>query len=159
MAVQFLTGLNVQGNLNLNDNQIQNVIIQPLGADPSGIAGKIYYNSGSNKLKLYDGSAWVDITTGADGNTTYDLTATGTGNGTATLNLVASNPVSTDSIVYTGTGTTTVTRAGSTFTINSADQYVGTVTDVSEGNGISITGTSTVNPTVGINYSGVDNAI
>ena len=57
MAVQFLTGLNVQGNLNLNDNQIQNVIIQPLGADPSGIAGKIYYNSGSNKLKLYDGSA------------------------------------------------------------------------------------------------------
>ena len=99
MAVQFLTGLNVQGNLNLNDNQIQNVIIQPLGADPSGIAGKIYYNSGSNKLKLYDGSAWVDITTGADGNTTYDLTATGTGNGTATLNLVASNPVSTDSIV------------------------------------------------------------
>ena len=159
MAVQFLTGLNVQGNLNLNDNQIQNVIIQPLGADPSGIAGKIYYNSGSNKLKLYDGSAWVDITTGADGNTTYDLTATGTGNGTATLNLVASNPASTDSIVYTGTGTTTVTRAGSTFTINSADQYVGTVTDVSEGNGISITGTSTVNPTVGINYSGVDNAI
>lgn len=159
MAVQFLTGLNVQGNLNLNDNQIQNVIIQPLGADPSGIAGKIYYNSGSNKLKLYDGSAWVDITTGADGNTTYDLTATGSGNGTATLNLVALNPASTDSIVYTGTGTTTVTRAGSTFTINSADQYVGTVTDVSEGNGISITGTSTVNPTVGINYSGVDNAI
>ena len=53
MAVQFLTGLNVQGNLNLNDNQIQNVIIQPLGADPSGIAGKIYYNSGTNKLKLY----------------------------------------------------------------------------------------------------------
>ena len=159
MAVQFLTGLDVQGNLNLNNNQIQNVIIQPLGADPSGIAGKIYYNSSTNKLKLYDGSAWVDITTGTDGNTTYDLTATGSGNGTATLNLVASNPASTDSIVYTGSGTTTVTRAGSTFTINSADQYVGTVTDVSEGKGISITGTSTVNPTVNIDYNGVDNAI
>ena len=159
MAVQFLTGLNVQGNLNLNDNQIQNVIIQPLGADPSGIAGKIYYNSGSNKLKLYDGSAWVDITTGADGNTTYDLTATGTGNGTATLNLVASNPVSTDSIVYTGTGTTTVTRAGSTFTINSADQYVGTVTDVVAGTGISITGKSTAIPTVNILYDTTKNAI
>ena len=136
MAVQFLTGLNVQGNLNLNNNQIQNVIIQPLGADPSGIAGKIYYNSGTSKLRLYDGSAWVDLTTGADGNTTYDLTATGSGNGTATLNLVASNPASTDAIVYTGSGTTTVTRAGSTFTINSADQYVGTVTDVVEGTGI-----------------------
>jgi hypothetical protein len=159
MAVQFLTGLDVQGNLNLNDNQIQNVIIQPLGADPSGIAGKIYYNSGTNKLKLYDGSAWVDITTGADGNTTYDLTATGSGNGTATLNLVASNPASTDAIVYTGSGTTTVTRAGSTFTINSADQYVGTVTDVVKGKGISITGTTTVTPTVSINYVGNGNAI
>ena len=159
MAVQFLTGLNVQGNLNLNDNQIQNVIIQPLGADPSGIAGKIYYNSSANKLKLYDGSAWVDITTGADGNTTYDLTATGSGNGTATLNLVASNPASTDAIVYTGSGTTTVTRAGSTFTINSADQYVGTVTDVVAGKGITVTGTSTVTPTVNITYSGTDNAI
>ena len=159
MAVQFLTGLNVQGNLNLNDNQIQNVIIQPLGADPSGIAGKIYYNSGTNKLKLYDGSAWVDITTGADGNTTYDLTATGSANGTATLNLVASNPASTDAIVYTGTGTTTVTRAGSTFTINSADQYVGTVTEVKRGTGISITGTATVTPTVGIQYTTSKNAI
>jgi len=159
MALQFLTGLDVQGNLNLNNNQIQNVVIQPLGADPSGIAGKIYYNSGTAKLRLYDGSAWVDLTTGTDGNTTYDLTATGTANGTATLNLVASNPASTDSIVYTGTGTTTVTRAGSTFTINSADQYVGTVTDVVEGKGISITGTSTTTPTVNIKYSGADNAI
>jgi hypothetical protein len=159
MAVQFLTGLDVQGNLNLNNNQIQNVIIQPLGADPSGIAGKIYYNSGTSKLRLYDGSAWVDLTTGADGNTTYDLTATGSGNGTATLNLVASNPASTDAIVYTGSGTTTVTRAGSTFTINSADQYVGTVTDVIEGKGISVTGTSTVTPTVNIDYTGADNAI
>ena len=159
MAVQFLTGLDVQGNLNLNDNQIQNVIIQPLGADPSGIAGKIYYNSGTSKLRLYDGSAWVDLTTGADGNTTYDLTATGAANGTATLNLVASNPASTDSIVYTGTGTTTVTRAGSTFTINSADEFDGTVTSVSSGTGISVTGTTTVAPTINIDYAGSDNAI
>jgi len=51
MAVQFLTGLNVSGNINLNSNQLQNVIIQPLGADPTGVAGKIYYNSTSNNLK------------------------------------------------------------------------------------------------------------
>ena len=160
MAVQFLTGLNVSGNINLNSNQLQNVIIQPLGADPTGVAGKIYYNSTSNKLKLYDGSAWVDLTTGgADTNTTYDLTATGAANTTATLNLVASNPASTDSIVFTGTGTTTVTRAGSTFTIDSADTNVGTVTDVLGGTGISISGTSTITPTVNIDYAGVDNAI
>ena len=160
MAVQFLTGLDVSGNINLNSNQLQNVIIQPLGADPTGVAGKIYYNSSSNKLRLYDGSAWVDLTTGGqDTNTTYDLTATGAANTTATLNLVASNPASTDSIVFTGTGTTTVTRAGSTFTINSADTNVGTVTDVLGGTGISISGTSTITPTVNIDYTGVDNAI
>jgi len=36
MAVQFLTGLNVNGNININTNQLQNVVIQPLAADPAG---------------------------------------------------------------------------------------------------------------------------
>ena len=34
----------------------------PLAADPSGAeAGDVYYNSGTNKLRLYDGSTWVDL--------------------------------------------------------------------------------------------------
>jgi len=51
MALEFLSGLNVKGNINLNTNQLQNAVIQGLGTDPSGIAGRIYYNSGTNKLK------------------------------------------------------------------------------------------------------------
>jgi hypothetical protein len=34
----------------------------PLAADPAGAeAGDVYYNSGTNKLRLYDGSTWVDL--------------------------------------------------------------------------------------------------
>lgn len=34
----------------------------PLAADPSGgEAGDVYYNSGTNKLRLYDGTNWVDL--------------------------------------------------------------------------------------------------
>ena len=34
----------------------------PLAADPAGAeAGDVYYNSGTNKLRLYDGSSWVDL--------------------------------------------------------------------------------------------------
>ena len=38
MAISFLD------NINLNNNEIQNVIIQRLGADPTGVEGKIIYN-------------------------------------------------------------------------------------------------------------------
>jgi hypothetical protein len=38
------------------------VRFQPLAADPAGAeAGDVYYNSGTNKLKVYDGSTWVDL--------------------------------------------------------------------------------------------------
>ena len=159
MAVQFLTGLNVAGNINLNDNQLQNVIVQPLGADPSGVAGKIYYNSASNKLRLYDGTAWVDLTTGgADTNTTYDLSGVGSTNGTAGVRLAGSDGTN-DDVLVVGAGTTSVTRSGNTLTVTSSDSAVGTVTDVLGGSGISISGTSTVTPTVNIVYSGVKNAI
>jgi hypothetical protein len=34
----------------------------PLAADPAGAdAGDVYYNSGTNKLRLYDGTNWVDL--------------------------------------------------------------------------------------------------
>jgi len=158
MAIQFLTGLNIDGNIDLNSNQLKEVRIDNESSAPSGSLGRIYYDTTSSKLRLYNGS-WVDITTGTDGNTAYDLTATGSGNGTATVNLVASNPSSTDSILFTGAGTTTVTRSGTTITISSSDSASGTVTSVSAGTGISISGNTSVNPTVAIDYAGTDNAI
>jgi hypothetical protein len=57
MALSYLT------DINLNKNQLQNVVIQKLGTDPSSgqTAGWIIYNTTSNQLKVYDGSAWTNV--------------------------------------------------------------------------------------------------
>lgn len=46
-------------NVNLNKNELQNAVIQPLATAPSGAkAGQIYYNSTDKLLYQYDGSEW-----------------------------------------------------------------------------------------------------
>ena len=55
MAISFLD------NINLNNNEIQNVIIQRLGSDPTGIEGKIIYNNGSKTIKYFNGTDWVEL--------------------------------------------------------------------------------------------------
>ena len=158
MAVQFLTGLNVNGNININTNQLQNVVIQPLAADPAGIDGRIYYNSGTNKLKIYNGTDWVAFQTGTDGDTTYDLTGVGSTNGTAGVRLTGSD-ASVDDVLVVGAGTTTVTRLGNTLTVTSNDSAVGTVTSVATTHGgnaftASIGNVATVNPSVDVVMAG-----
>ena len=89
MALSYLT------DINLNKNELQNVVIQKLGTDPSSgqTAGWIIYNTTSNQLKVYDGSAWtnvggditgVNITTGTGLSGTVSTTS---GQHTQTINL------------------------------------------------------------------------
>ena len=158
MAVQFLTGLNVNGNININTNQLQNVVIQPLAADPAGIDGRIYYNSGTNKLKIYNGTDWVAFQTGDDQVVTYTLSGVGSTNGTAGVSLVGSDST-TDDVLVVGAGTTTVTRSGNTLTVTSNDSAAGTVTSVATTHGgnaftATIGNVATVNPSVDIAMAG-----
>jgi hypothetical protein len=52
-------------DVNLNQNEIQNVVIQNLNADPIvSTTGQIYYNDTIDKLRLKTPSAWVTITSG-----------------------------------------------------------------------------------------------
>jgi len=56
----------------------------------------------------------------ASANTKYDLAGSGAANGTAAISLSATGET-TDSVIITGTGATTVVRAGNTLTVNSAN--------------------------------------
>jgi len=157
MAIQFLNGLNIDGNIDLNSNQIKEVRIDNESTAPAGSLGRIYYDTTTSKLRLYNG-AWVDIDTGTDGDTTYALTGVGSTNGTAGVRLTGSD-ATTDDVIITGAGTVAVTRSGNTLTVTGTDSAAGTVTSVSGGTGISISGSSTVTPTVNIDTVGTDNAI
>jgi len=156
MAINFLNSIDFNKN-ELFNAKIQNEINDAAAGTP--VDGQLYYNTTDDKLKVGEGGSWVALQSSADTNTTYDLTATGSGNGTSTVNLVASNPSSTDSILFTGGGTASVTRSGSTITITTNDQYDGTVTSVGAshaGNAFtaSIGGTATINPSVNITMNG-----
>ena len=157
MAINFLTGLNIDGNIDLNSNQLKEVRIDNINSAPTGSLGRIYYDTSTNKLRLYNGG-WVDIDTGTDGDTTYSLSGIGSTNSDSGIRLAGSDGINTD-VRFTGAGTTTVTRSSNTLTITSNDQFDGTVTSVSGGTGISISGSATVTPTVNIDTIGTDNAI
>ena len=134
MAINFLNSIDFNKN-ELFNPRIQNEINDAAAGTP--VDGQLYYNTTDNVIKYGEGGSWVALSTSTDTNTTYDLTATGSGNGTSTVNLVGSDGT-TDSILFTGQGTTTVTRSGTTITITSNDQYDGTVTSV----GCTINGTA-----------------
>lgn len=58
-------------NIDLTGNELQNVVIHNAGTAPTASAklGGLYFDtsSGVNKLKYYNGSAWVELSVGASG--------------------------------------------------------------------------------------------
>ena len=121
MAIKFLNDLDVQGTLDLNDNQLLNFKVQHLAADPSGVEGQIYYNTSDNVLKYHDGSDWVnlssatgDITEVIGGN---NIDVSGGASGAATVNLDSS----TISAIQANTAKTGITSSqASAITANTA---------------------------------------
>ena len=143
-------------------------------------------HDGSDWLDLLDTTSivngtYVSATLTNNVDLTIDLSATGTPDNTKYLRgdntwaaisgiyawTIAGDTgsetiVNGDTVTFVGgtNVTTAYDTANNTLTINSTDQYVGTVTSVTAGTGLVLeSGSSTVDPTIGVDYSGTDNYI
>lgn len=91
MAKSFLT------DLNLNQNELQNAVIQNLASDPSSpYPGQTYFNTTTNRFRVYNGITWDEMGTG--GGTVTSVAAQNATNGGLT---VSGSPI-------TSTGTLTI---------------------------------------------------
>lgn len=81
-------------NINLSNNQLQNAALHPTATAPANpVEGQVYFNTASNKLFIYDGSAWIDIS-GDITSITAGAGLTGTGTtGDITLNIGSGNGI------------------------------------------------------------------
>jgi hypothetical protein len=83
MATKFVT------NLDLNQNQILSGRFETLASDPTGFAGRMYYNSNNGVVRVYDGIAWKNAITGitSAGTHTDAITITNNADGSSTITL------------------------------------------------------------------------
>jgi len=131
MARQFLTGLN------LNKNELLNAKIQNLSTPPSNpVSGQIYFDTDTNQLTVWDGTAWVSLAAG--GNVTDAINAAINALDTDDIEEGASNLYYTESRAKTDaaellTGATktniTITGDGSGLTITAENGVADSDTD------------------------------
>ena len=84
MATKFLT------NIDLNQNQLVNATFEVLGTAPSTglFEGRMYYNSATDSIEIYSGSAWRKVVNSITSGGSYtDAITIGESNGTVTLTL------------------------------------------------------------------------
>ena len=151
--------LNYYTSIDLNQNQLIQPRIENLASDPGGVEGQIYFNTSTNKLKVYAGGAWATIDTDTDTGITGVTLATGTSAGAPLAESITGRELTLTSNAYAGGSNIGYVPAG-----GSAAQYLdgagnwvaiptGDITGLTEGDGITITNAGGPVPTVAVDYT------
>ena len=151
MAIKFLSNVDIQGSLTLNDNQLTNFVVENLSSDPSfanSFVGRLYYNNSATPGTL---KVCVEVDSGTstatyvsldstDGVNTFSSGSGGSSVGSAiTSNTTATGAVTANVFAYAGAanigyvpdggGNTTFLRGDGTWVVPTNSG--GTVTAVS----------------------------
>lgn len=100
MAIKYLN------NIDLNKNELQNAVIQVLGAAPSNPQqGQIYFDSTDDKLYFYDGAAWIDASgdiKSVTSNNTNQLSVTNSNGPNPSINVITAAVTNSGTALATG---------------------------------------------------------
>jgi len=114
MAIPFLNHLDL-----LDVSEIQNAILhKTTSAVATGVEGKIIYDTGTDSIKFYNGTAWLEVSTEVDANTTYDLAVP---ESTTKIRLTGSDSTTDDVEIAAGTNVTVTRTNANKITISSTD--------------------------------------
>lgn len=140
-----MTHTNFLTNINVNQNELRNVVIQPLATAPSNPkVGQIYYNTTNYVLYSWDGSQWSAVGTSYVLPPATDSTLGGVIVSTG-LSVDASGNLTIDTIPWNKLTSTPTTIAG----------YA--ITDAKIDNGVITLGNATITPVVDASYVHTDN--
>ena len=115
--IKYLAGLDIDGNITLNGNQLVSAAINSGSSDPTGLtAGQLFFRSDTDRLRVYDGSAWKNV--GID-NTNNFVDGGSFSGGTLTLSRSGLSDITITGFLQLGT-TSTTALAGDTTTISSS---------------------------------------
>ena len=115
--IKYLAGLDIDGNITLNGNQLVGAAINSGTSNPTGVTGQLFYNTGDDKLKIYNDSGnWVNV--GEDDTNNFVNGGSFSG-GTLTLTRSGLGDIDISGFLEIGTGSTQA-MAGNTTTISSA---------------------------------------
>ena len=97
MAINFLN------TINFNQNELQNVVIDPTGSAPTTTEGAMYYDTTDDIMYYRNASAWVPMDGSGTGVTTF-TNANGTFISATTVNTTATGAVTVGTLDLSATG-------------------------------------------------------